>query len=610
MADDVAILKTKLRGVLAQLRYLPQTLRLVWAAARGWTVAWIVLLVIQGGLPVSTVYLTRLLVDRLMELMGSGGGWDALWPALLPVVAMSGVMLLTVLLRSGAGYIRSAQSELLKDYISGLIHDKSAAADLAFYEQPDCFDHLHRARAEASYRPVALLESLGSLLQDGITLVAMAAILIPYGIWLPVALLVSTLPAFYVVLRYSLRQHQWRKRTTADERRSWYYDWLLTTDETAAELRLFDLAGHFQSAYQTIRGRLRRESRQLAFSQSLAELAAGAVALAITGAVMVWMVWRAVHGQATMGDLAFFYQAYHQGHRMMHSLLQHVGQLYYNSLFLGNLFEFLALEPQVVDAPQPIMPPAVPRDGLRFQQVTFRYPGSRRVALREFDLHVPAGKIVALVGPNGAGKSTLVKLLCRFYDPEAGCITLDGIDLRKLSIVELRKRITVLFQQPVQYNATVSENIRLGDLDSSPTADEITVAAQAAGADTTIAELPDGYDQLLGKWFESGTELSVGQWQRIALARACLRQSPVIVLDEPTSAMDPWAEADWLQKFRDLADGRTAIIITHRFTTAMYADMIHVMADGQIVESGNHEQLLRQGGRYASSWERQTRGKN
>jgi len=592
----------KLLKAAAQLPYLPRALGLVWAAARGWTTTWAVLLLLQGLLPVAIVYLTRALVNSLVATLRGSSSWQNIRPALVLVTIMAGIMLLGELLRSLAGWVRTAQAELVQDHISSLIHQKSATADLAFYESPDYYDHLHRARADASYRPMALLESLGSLAQNGITLAAMLAVLMPYGTWLPVALLASTLPAFYTVLRYTLRQHQWRWRNTADERRTWYYDWLLTTAETAAELRLFGLADHFKSAHQALRKKLRNEHIGLAKHQSIAELEAGAVALLISGVALIWMVWKTVRGLVTLGDLALFYQAFQQGLRLMRTLLENLGQLYANSLFLGNLFAFLALEPKVVDPPAPLAVPAPLRAEIRFREIAFRYPGSDRSALQNFNLTIPAGQMVAIVGPNGAGKSTLLKLLCRFYDPESGSIEIERTDLRELPLQELRHLITVLFQQPVHYNDTVSDNICFGDMTGSSDAAEVKAAAEAAGADEIIRRLPKGYASLLGKSFADGVELSVGEWQRIALARAFLRQAPILILDEPTSAMDPWAEADWLDRFRELSAGRTAILITHRLTTAMRADVIHVIDNGQVVESGSHDQLLARGEMYAKSW--------
>jgi ATP-binding cassette subfamily B protein len=248
------------------------------------------------------------------------------------------------------------------------------------------------------------------------------------------------------------------------------------------------------------------------------------------------------------------------------------------------------------------------KEGIRFEEVTFRYPDSEAAALLNFDLTIPGGSIVAIVGANGAGKSTLIKLLCRFYDPDSGRILMDGVDLRRFSLRELRRQITILFQAPVNYQSTFSENIALGDLSAANNPRKIELAARAAGADKLIDGLPHGYETLLGKWFKGGTDLSVGEWQRLALARAYWRQAPILVLDEPTSAMDPWAEHDWLQRFRGLAAGQTTLIITHRFTTAMHADRIHVMEEGRVVESGSHAELLALGGRYAQSWQAQMQG--
>jgi len=602
---NLRILKTKLRSGLSQLPYLSRSLTLVWRSARNWTIAWAILLVVQGLLPVATVYLTQQLVDSLVAALGAGADWQKILPTLTLVALMGGILLLTQVLGSLLTWVRTVQSELVKDYISSLIHEKSIEIDFCFYESPEYYDRLHRVRQDAYFRPVALLENSGNLLQNSITLMAMAAVLIRFGIWLPFALLVSTLPAFYVVLRYSSQNYDWWLRNTADERRSWYYYWLLTEMQYAAELRLFGLGEHFKSAYQRLRRKLRSERVKLAKDESLANLSASAIALLITAVALTWMVWKVFQGRVTLGNLALFYQAFNQGQGVMRNLLGNLGQVYSNMLFLGNLFEFLELQPQVVDTPSPRLTPITLKQEIHFHQVTFRYPGSHKAALENFNLTIPAGKIVAIVGSNGAGKTTLLKLLCRLYDPQHGSIKLDGIDLRELPIQNLRRFITILFQQPVDYNTTVAENIAMGDLISSPSLSEITAAAEAAGADEMIDRLPKGYDTLLGKLFEGGTELSGGEWQRIALARAFLRQAPLIILDEPTSAMDSWAEADWLERFRQLVGSSTAIIITHRFAIAKRADIIHVMADGEIVESGSHNELLSRGGAYAKSWQRQ-----
>jgi ATP-binding cassette subfamily B protein len=368
---------------------------------------------------------------------------------------------------------------------------------------------------------------------------------------------------------------------------------------------LFGLGKYFQSSDKSLRGRLRDERLHLVRRQSVAELIASLIALVIMGAALGLMVWRTLMNVITLGELAMIYAAFNQGQGLMRTLLENAGQLYGNSLFLGNLFEFLSLPNNCRGGPP--WPPVL-RDlqrGITFNNVSFSYPDATSKALDDFMMTIPSGKIVAIVGPNGAGKSTLLKLLCRFYDPDEGSIAIDDKDLKEFAIDDLRRMITVLFQQPFHYNTTVRENILYGDLPLVATDAEINAAIHAAGAEEIVSRLPAKSQTLLGRWFAGGTELSVGEWQRIALARAFLRRAPIIILDEPTSALDPWAEADWLERFRHLARGRTSIIITHRFTTAMHADVIHVMDRGRIVESGSHQQLINQNGLYSASWARQ-----
>ena len=606
MQSSLAVLKEYVRRAFAQIPFLWRAFLLVWDTGRAWTVAWILLLILQGLLPVANVYLTRMLINLLVVLVaGPSKDWAALRPVVLTAALMALVLLVNEILRSAARIIRIAQSERVKDYVSGLIHAQSTRIDLAFYESPDYYDQMYRARVDASHRPVALMENIGSLFQNSITLGAMAVVLVPFGWWLPLALLLSTLPALYVVLSHRLRQYRWNRKNTEAQRRAWYYDWLLAARETAAELRLFDLGSHYREAFQSVRRCLVSEQLRLVRDQGLSEFAAGLGALLISGAAVLWMAWQVLLGVYTLGDLGMFYQAFNQGQSLLRTLLENAGEIYSNSMFLGDLFDFLNLEPQVVDPPAPLPVPQVLQAGIRFEGVDFSYPGGEHLALHSFNLSLPAGQVAAVVGANGAGKSTLIKLLCRFYDPQAGAIYLDDIDLRQFSVLELRQRITVLFQEPVHYSATVQENIALGDLHAAPGLEAVQTAARAAGADGPLERLPDGYDTLLGKWFKGGMDLSVGEWQRVALARAFLRRAPLILLDEPTSAMDPWAEADWLGRFRSLAKGHTALLITHRFTTAAYADRIYVMDKGQIVEAGTHRELLETGGAYAQSWKEQ-----
>jgi len=600
------ILSTKLCNALAQLPYLPRALKLVWDVARPWTIAWALLLIVQGVLPASIVYLTKLVVDGVVAAGRNRGSWEEMRHVLVLLVILGGILLLMEVVRVGINWVRAVQAELLQDHITSLIHEKSVTADLAFYELSDYYDHLHRARAEAWYRPVALLGNLGALLQNSITLLAMGVILIPLGPWLTLALMLSTLPAFFVVVHYALAEYQWRQKATGDERRAWYYDWIMTTAEAAAELRLFALGNYFQTRYKGLRQRLRGERFKLRRKQGLAELGASVIALVIVGGALGWMVWKALQGFVTLGELALIYAAFNQGQGLMRTLLGNAGQLYGNSLFLGNLFEFLALQPKIISTDGTALPPVHKiTNGINFNGVSFTYPDASGRALDNFTMTIPSGKIVAIVGPNGAGKSTLLKLLCRFYDPDAGKIEIDSRDLRDFATDDLRRLITVLFQQPFHYNTTVRENVLYGDLKRDPSNTDVQTALSAAGAEEIVSRLPQRDQTLLGRWFAGGTELSVGEWQRIALARAFLRQAPIIILDEPTSALDPWAEADWLERFRELAQGRTSIIITHRFTTAMHADVIHVMDRGRIVESGNHHMLLNQSGLYAESWSRQ-----
>lgn len=608
---------------------MPWGLALVYRAAGRWTALWFGLLLLQGLLPVATVYLTREIVDALAAGMGRGVSWDQLHPLLFWTVVLAGVLLLGEVLQSFGAWVRAHQAERLLAYLAELVHTHSSQLDLACFETPDYFDRLHRARSGARQRPLALLEQTGSSLQSIVSLLALLSILIPLGPWLPLVLLSGTLPALVVVLRAAVREYEWRVRTTAQQRRSRYLDFLLGSAEAAAELRLFDLGRYFADDFQKILRQLRDGRLQLLRRETLGRLSAVVFALLVTGATMGWMVLRVLYGRASLGDLAFFYQAFNQGQKLLRAALQQAGQIFGHVLFIGDLKQFLELKPTIERPPQPQDALAAsssssgnvstngvgqgagssiglirPAPGIRFERVRFAYPSRAKPVLDDFDLEIPAGKTTAIVGDNGAGKSTLIKLICRLYDPQAGQVTLDGTDLRSLAVGSLRRGISVLFQVPVHYAATVAQNIAFGDLAAEPGRDRIVRAAAAAGADEALAHLPHGLDTMLGTRFVGGHELSAGEWQRVCLARAILRDAPLVLLDEPTSAMDTWAERHWMDRLRSATAGKTVILITHRFSTAQRADLILVMQAGRIVESGSHEQLVFRGGHYAAGIDR------
>lgn len=533
------------------------------------------------------------------------GGWrhPAIW---MPIGLIAVLWIAGQLLSSLSGWVRLAQAERVQDHVYSLIHRQALNLDLAFFENPESYDLLHRARVDAISQPLALLESLGSLVQNGLTLILVAILLAAYTPWLPVLLIASALPGLWIVGKHVLREHRWRAANTSQVRRASYFDWMLTDRGSAAEMRLFDLGPHHRESFQKIRQRLREGRMNLALAELKAELAAGLLSFSGGFLGMGWMLLRLWKGLARLGDLVLCYQAFQQGQRLLRTLMESAGQIYRSTLFLENLFHFLALRSSLPERSDPLPVPDSRGHEIRFEQLAFTYPGSERRALSDFSLTLPARTVTAIVGHNGAGKSTLVKLLCRFYDPQQGTIRMDGIDLKHLALADLRRQITVLFQEPVHYHTTAAENIAMGDLASAPDLARIRTASASAGADGPIERLEHGYDTVLGRWF-GGAELSVGEWQRVALARAFLRDAALLVLDEPTSAMDSWAEIEWLRRFRVLTEGHTTLMITHRFTTAMHADRIHVMDCGRIIESGSHEELLAAGGHYAQSWKAQMR---
>lgn len=563
------------------------------------------LLLFQGYLPVLLAYMTKFAIDAVVAAKSAGGDWQHISKALWFLGLMGVLLLLAEIFQNAATWLRTAQGENFSDFLADKIHKKASEIDLAFYESPEYHDLLEQTRGESSSRPLALLESLGSVIQNTISIVGLGILLFAYAWWLPLALLFGAVPALWVTLYSDKQYHRWWKSTAHDRRWTAYYDAMLTHANAATEMRLFDLSAYFRGKYQSIRERLRNEKLLRLRRLSYGRVFAAFIAVFTAVATSAWMAIKVLYNQATLGDLGVFYQIFYRGQGSVSALLQGIGKALNSGLYLENLFVFLDLQPKIISGDEPHAPFSALKKGINFNSVTFSYPGSAVPVIDDLDLFIPAGSVVALVGVNGAGKSTLIKLLNRFYDPTAGSIEFDGIDLRSFDTGQLRRMMSVLTQFPMQYHAPARENIGLGDLKNDGNEQDVIAAARAAGAHSFITQLPEQYDTLLGKWFVNGTELSGGEWQRLALARAYFRRAPIVILDEPTSFMDPWSEADWFDRFRKMVDGQSGIVITHRFTIAMRADIIHVIDRGRIIESGTHRELLERNGFYAASWKAQ-----
>ena len=584
---------------------LLQTSKLIWQSSKRLTLIWAVLLLFQGLIPVGLVYLTRFLIDALVQASQQAWSEEALQALVMPASLFVGLTILTTVFQAATTWVRTAQSELLQDYVSNLIHQKSIEIDYGCYESSEYNDKLARAREGASGRSLALLESAGGLLQGSLSLFAIAFLLISYGLVIPLALIISTLPAFLVALKLSSLQYNWSQRTTLDRRKTQYYELLLTNNMIAGELRLFNFGPHFRNAFQQLRKKLRLEQLALIRQQSLSRLGASFVSGLLLCGLFALLGKDILSGSLSLGELAMFQQAFVRGQAIVRTLLNNLNSIYRNSLFISNLFDFLEITPTITDPVEPQPTKDRLEQGVQLKELSFRYPGCSDYIFKDFSLFLPANKVVAIVGDNGAGKSTLIKLLCRFYDPESGSIEFDGVDIKQFRVNEFRALITVLFQFPITYQLDAIQNVALSDLQRPQNLEAIENCAQASGIHDKLVTLADGYRTQLGRWFPKGVDLSGGQWQRLALARAFYREAPFIILDEPTSAMDPWAERDWLDRFRAMAHRKTALVITHRFTLAMRADVIHVMRAGEIVESGSHGELLALDGLYAESWRSQ-----
>ena len=609
------------RERIAALGYLPALLGLVWQTHRPYTAAMILLRLVRAFVPLAGLWVGKLIIDNVVSLARTPGA--SLTPLWRVVALELAIVIAGEFLARASALVESLLGDLFSNSMSVRLMRHAATLDLQQFEDPDFYDHLERARRQTTAR-IGLIAMLLSMGQDLLTLATLAAALVVQNPWLLVLLVVAILPSFLGETHFAALSYSLLFQRTPEKRELDYLRYIGASDVTAKEVQMFGLAGWLTDRYAALAQRYYDENKALSIRKGIVSALLSIVGTFGYYGAYVTILLKAVAGAITLGTLTFLASAFSRSRDLIQRLLLSASDIYEQSLYLRDLFVFFDMKPAIHSKPGALRVPQPIRQGFAFENVGFQYPSGERWAIRNVDFAIAPGERVALVGENGAGKTTITKLLARLYDPTEGRILLDGVDLRDYDLTSLREAIGVIFQDFVRYDMRFDENVGVGEIggvtdyldqvrDATPESRSAPPEALVSAADRSLASslLPrfaDGYRQMLGRRFEEGVDLSGGEWQKIALARAYMRSAQLLILDEPTAALDARAEYEVFVRFNQLMAGRMAVVISHRFSTVRMADRIIVLGQGRVVEDGTHEALVAAGGLYAELFEMQAAG--